>query len=166
MGQYYRPVILNADDEVTAWVRCYDYQNGAKLMEHSYLGNNFVMAVDMLLLENAQRLVWAGDYAEEDYYLRCTEESKKTPLAGARQPPYVINQDKKTYFNRDEVRKDLEGHVLDPLPLLTALGNGRGGRDYRGADTEDVGIWAGDRIRVSFTKPSEEYARDYFFFAM
>ena len=75
MGQYYNPVILkeNWKEEkkpVLASVKCYDYDNGAKLMEHSYVHNNFVGAVMRaiyLMDKNGTGVpfVWCGDYADE-----------------------------------------------------------------------------------------------------
>jgi len=41
------------------------YGDGLKLMEHSYVGNGFVRAVETFLrLDGGMRLVWAGDYAD------------------------------------------------------------------------------------------------------
>ena len=37
---------------------------------------------------------------------------------------------------------DIEGFVLHPIPLLTCVGNGKGGGDYRGDSMEWVGAWA------------------------
>ena len=66
MGQYYTPIILNEKNEpVKAWHAHHD-GNGLKLMEHSWIDNNFVAVVEHELLNNPQRLVWAGDYADEE----------------------------------------------------------------------------------------------------
>ena len=43
--------------------------------------------------------------------------------------------------------------MINPLPLLTALGNGRGGGDYSGTDEDKVGIWARDVLSVEFNIP-------------
>ena len=72
MGQYYNPSILKknwktAKNSVMASLKCYDFDNGAKLMEHSYVGNWFVMAMCFLLhLEKyfGSPFVWSGDYAD------------------------------------------------------------------------------------------------------
>ncbi len=67
MGQYYNPVILDEHGKVEHWFNCYDFSNGAKLMEHSYIGNDFVAAVESLLAQEApRRVVWAGDYADAE----------------------------------------------------------------------------------------------------
>jgi len=48
MGQYYKPCILaekTGDDEketVLGWMYSHKYDNGLKLMEHSWLRNDFV----------------------------------------------------------------------------------------------------------------------------
>ena len=41
MGQYYEAVSIDKKE----FLESYDYGNGAKLMEHSYIGNFFVAAV-------------------------------------------------------------------------------------------------------------------------
>jgi len=39
-----------------------------------------------------------------------------------------------------------EEFVLHPIPILTAIGNGKGGGDYKGYDMGWVGVWALDPI--------------------
>ena len=72
MGQYYRPIVLKknwkrAKQPVKASVLCYDFDNGAKLMEHSYIGNKFVNKVMQMLANQyyGYHFVWCGDYADE-----------------------------------------------------------------------------------------------------
>lgn len=72
MGQYYNPSILKknwktAKNPVAASLRCYDYDNGAKLMEHSYIGNDLVRSIEYLLANQfkGHAFVWCGDYADE-----------------------------------------------------------------------------------------------------
>jgi hypothetical protein len=72
MGQYYNPSILKknwktAKNPVAASLKCYDYGNGAKLMEHSYIGNNLVRSIEYLLANQfkGHAFVWCGDYADE-----------------------------------------------------------------------------------------------------
>ena len=74
MGQYYAPVILKEnwkkeEQPVRASVKCYDFDNGAKLMEHSYVGNNFVKAAMLAITKfdtenKGVPFVWCGDYAD------------------------------------------------------------------------------------------------------
>ncbi|USC17059.1 hypothetical protein [Rhodococcus sp. 11-3] len=67
MGQYYHPVILDPSGRVVATMYSHEYGEGLKLMEHSYLGNPFVEAFEILLaMDAACRVVWAGDYADDE----------------------------------------------------------------------------------------------------
>lgn len=71
MGQYYRPCVLKknwktAKQPVAATLLCYDFDNGAKLMEHSWIGNGLVRRIEYLLANdfNGYPFVWCGDYAD------------------------------------------------------------------------------------------------------
>jgi len=145
MGQYYRAVIL-AENEVfiRAWLDAHqNNHNGSKLVEHSYVGNAFMLAVEHCLSREGpfykSRLVWAGEYADNE-----PEGRNLNSMAGDKEPlyregvvvshPYIVNHTKKEY-----VVKPRRG-AFHPLSLLTAEGNGRGGGDYYGSGT--VGAWA------------------------
>jgi len=177
MGQYYRPVILkhswrNNKKPVAASLLCYDYGwMGAKLMEHSYVGNNLVG--DMVALLGTKfkghPFVWVGDYADgkkvcgknADIYTEANhfiynhyegdDDSKsaaykslwKTKDWYRRDFKYLVNYDRKEYCRIPE--PDPDNYVVHPLPLLTCSGNGRGGGDYRISDKR-VGKWAYNRI--------------------
>lgn len=66
MGQYYTPTLIDDKDNVST-LYCRDFGNGAKLMEHSYIGNTFVNAA-MTLIENTPlRVAWIGDYSDDPY---------------------------------------------------------------------------------------------------
>ena len=74
MGQYYRCIVLKKDWKETkkpilAALSPYDFDNGAKLMEHSYVRNNYVSAFMHLVHEldkdrSGLPCVWGGDYAD------------------------------------------------------------------------------------------------------
>ena len=49
-----------------------------------------------------------------------------------------------------------DGWVPHPLPLLTAMGNGQGGGDYRGVNMDKIGCWAGDLLHVTMLPPRKE----------
>ena len=67
MGQYYKPVFLNEDKtEVKAYAYSHDFNNGLKLMEHSWMKNDFVRFIENALILEPQYLVWAGDYADPE----------------------------------------------------------------------------------------------------
>lgn len=69
MGQYFVPVVISDRENPKINMHFYShvYGSGLKLMEHSYVGNGFVQAVELVLaLDGAQRVVWAGDYADPE----------------------------------------------------------------------------------------------------
>lgn len=68
MGQYYKPIILKDNKKtIVCALNTWDYGNGSKLMEHSYLENTCVKAVVNYIKENGgAHLVWAGDYADAE----------------------------------------------------------------------------------------------------
>jgi hypothetical protein len=178
MGQYYNPTILKknwkqAKNPVEAALKCFDFgDNGAKLMEHSYVGNRFVSAVEHLLANSYKGypFVWIGDYAdpvttntgEHNIYndansfiyksIDSSDCSKKYMELKRGIPDevhhykYVVNYTKKQYCIIPERKEGV--WQVHPLPLLTCSGNGRGGGDYC-LDDERVGIWAFDRIGIT-----------------
>jgi hypothetical protein len=175
MGQYYRPIFLKGkkSNKPEFTFNAFAYDNGQKLMEHSYIGNYLCLAVMYNLLNNAKRLVWAGDYADgeggEDkpnlYSLsyeqkgcktECKEISPDTlPTYNELQemfskPVLVINHTKKVYFEMQPASNKL---VINPIPLLTVEGNGRGGGDYFGTNDGMVGTWARNEIEISSETP-------------
>lgn len=155
MGQYYKPAFVDEMGvNVDAWAYSHDYDNGLKLMEHSYLNNRLVNRIEHELYGVTKRVVWAGDYADPigpdgPLYNRC-EDDTKLPLINCERDEkyrYLINWDKKEYVDLDKVPEDSDGWKIHPLPLLTCEGNGRGGGDYRGSNTH-VGRWSRDHISI------------------
>lgn len=163
MGQYYKPICLDNGLQ-EQWIYSHEYDNGLKLMEHSYIGNNFVGMVERLLSDgnmwNMKPLVWAGDYADTDkfqlhnLYEQCDEynQFKNKKELKPLNVRYIINHTKKEFVDKNKVPKDKDGWRVHPLPLLTCEGNGRGGGDYR-LDNPNLGRWSRDIISVSRTKP-------------
>lgn len=154
------------------------YYTMAKLMEHSYVDNQFVDAITEELIKNGTaRVAWVGDYAHlpEEYakYNPWDREGRvikyNTPAAEhLLQNKFIVNESKKQYidFNYyyenskwEEKWTDAKGKAhsstwcISPLPILTACGNGLGGGDYRGGNMHMVGSWAFDEIRISDTAP-------------
>ena len=180
MGQYYKPVILGEKTEenhetVKAWMCSQEYDNGLKLMEHSYQGNNFVSTFEKQLSRKGDyyksRVVWAGDYADEEpdlkiidegkeydanLYLLCNDKNEIKPKVSKTDTyQYILNHTKKEFVDKNKVPeiKDWKGTKIHPLPLLTCEGNGRGGGDFRGDEKGIVGSWARDVISVEKTNP-------------
>lgn len=202
MGQYYKPLLI-ADDGTKQTAYSHDYGNGLKLMEHSWVGNNFVNAVLQNLDSNPQRLAWIGDYADcipkedchfgggyiDDYdtFMKlfkavwCNEDGvEKVTKIDKSQPEYrlsneeadcfVVNLTKNCYIDMEKYvaenkKKDGEHFwCINPVPLLTSIGNGQGGGDYRGCDDNwDVGSWAFDKIYISALRPGNMEEVMYYF---
>lgn len=163
MGQYYHPIVLDADGKIIVWMDAHMYHNGLKLTEHSFLTNNFVSTFEFSLTPDEphykSRVVWAGDYAdnepgeENNLYHYCSEFNLICPSAkDTTDYHYIINHSKKQFVNKMKVPANADGFRLHPLPLLTCEGNGRGGGDYRD-DCPIVGSWARDVISVEKEAP-------------
>jgi hypothetical protein len=160
MGQYYKAVFLKENKKtVDTYFYSWDYESGLKLMEHSWLLNPFVNAVETKLANNPTRVVWAGDYADEEknsksnLYDRCNDKNKHSritdlPFVDAWNKEYcfIVNHTKKEFVNKNHV-PDNDGWRIHPLPLLTCEGNGRGGGDYHGEDPI-IGSWSRDVISI------------------
>jgi hypothetical protein len=170
MGQYYYAIILkaNTNDEnikenenILLWMSPHNYGNGAKLMEHSYIGNDFVETMEYLIspegMYHKSPIVWAGDYAYDNLYSLTTDETRyifgcpKTFNASEYQ--YIVNHTLKMY-----VDKKKENNNIHPLPLLVSEGNGNGSGDYGGDNDELCGLWSRHVISVEKNIP-ENYTQ-------
>lgn len=174
MGQYYMPCMLkDKSNAVGGHLYSHQWDNGLKLMEHSYVGNNFVAAVESLLLPGQpwyrKRIVWSGDYGDMNrLYKGCVDANNHRDLVDepiqrtlaksiyrVSNYPYILNFTKRQFV---DIRKvpvlDKGDHKwsVHPLPLLTCDGNGRGGGDY-GLDNPYVGVWAKHRIGIANEVP-------------
>jgi len=163
MGQYYYPIVLSVDGKIIVWMCAHNYGNGLKLMEHSYLGNNFVSTFEFGLSPEGPHhkscVVWAGDYADTDsdqernLHQMCDEYTMITPKEkDTTMYRYIVNHSKKQFVDKMACKCGEEGMKYHPLPLLTCEGNGRGGGDYRG-DSPLIGSWARDIISVEEVAP-------------
>lgn len=167
MGQYYVIVILadvkRAKEVVRTWMDPSQYDEGSKLIEHSYIGNPCVQALEKLICPEGMfymsRIVWAGDYAEEDigYGKNLYNVIKDKPSLlsyvesfNTSKYRYIVNHSKKTYVDKMAVTET----GLHPLPLLVSEGNGKGGGDYYGVNKDLCGTWARDIISVEESIPT------------
>ncbi len=163
MGQYYYAVSVDKKE----YLHPHKYDNGLKIMEHSYIGNNFMMAVEDMLSPgkpwHKTRIVWAGDYGDEDLFLdekigetlhhhaysNFKNVSSEEVVCNYR---YIINHSKSQYIDKGESQKKAYSDCpIHPLSIITSNGNGRGGGDFRTNDKLQehfVGYWAGDIISV------------------
>jgi hypothetical protein len=167
MGQGYLVIILGSqpttDDTkeiIRTWVDPHSYGNGYKLLEHSYINNNFVNVIEYLIsplgIFYKSRIVWAGDYAddeaEQNKNLNTISQEDINSGKGSHQASqdmsaytYIVNHTTRQYVVKTE--------GIHPLPILTAEGNGRGGGDYYGTSMELVGTWARHILSVEKTIP-------------
>lgn len=95
MGQYYRPIFLTKNDKPVASVSCYDFGSMAKLMEHSWMKNPFVRFVERQLIVQPSKLVWAGDYADNEKPSTLTKEEIKQ-----------FAEEDSEYWNAEKIKED------------------------------------------------------------
>lgn len=188
MGQYYKVILLaeNADPEsepdaspdtnpcaspeiIRLAISPYSYRQGAKLMEHSYIGNKLVNLVEYLISKGGpfykSRIVWAGDYADSEggdirrnlYHVAGEREdwllfSLPSGFDNA-SLRYIVNHTTKQYVDKSKCNADRSGLIIHPLPLLVSEGNGCGGGDYRGRNDDMCGRWSRDYISMETVIP-------------
>lgn len=171
MGQYFQAVILDPATEQTtikAAIHPWDYDNGAKLAEHSWMKNLFVQTVESRFLPGGEfykhRLAWAGDYADaepdsgETLY-RMAKALQIHPRIGKvpGKYRYILNHSKRVYIDKADI-PEYDGWIVHPLPYLTFNG------DINSVciDKESailslyIGTWARDIISVE-ESPAIDY---------
>jgi hypothetical protein len=163
MGQYYKFIILNDTKKnnkevIIFYMKPHDYMHGAKLMEHSYFDIDFLNTVESILSKEGDfyksRIVWAGDYADdeddsdENLYRLAEKYTPFTMVLKNRniKNKYIVNHTKKLYTPIEQ--KSSTDYKIHPLPLLVSEGNGRGGGDYDGNNSDMCGSWARDVISI------------------
>lgn len=181
MGQYWLPATKDSEGKVTLYSNNVKYKdghedwNGLKLMEHSWWRNPLCEAISELLFNNPLKVVWCGDYAEDeelkaigfpsDLYNK-NEVVLNEADFDLGNVKYLINHDKKQFADLSEYKDKSgdEGWIIYPISLLTAISNDRGGGDYHenGTCFDKVGHWAGDLIELSNDKPEYEKLDVYF----
>lgn len=192
MGQYYKAVLIDENGVMKTFdPRAYKtkdepYGMGLKLMEHAWLPNPFVNAVLRDITHTPMRLGWVGDYAKDAtsskeihalYDEAYSESRKDYSLAGVvpiqldhkHLDWFFVNKTKGLYLDiRAYFQRSVESDGLycaHPAPLLTAVGNGMGGGDYHGINTEEVGIWAFDEVFLTKIRPdSSKYIEEMYTF--
>ncbi|MBR2734468.1 MAG: hypothetical protein IKD80_09560 [Selenomonadaceae bacterium] len=180
MGQYYRPILGDSFGlNCKVFDRSIDGEyTMAKLLEHSWWQNPFVNAFSEFLYNEPSRVIWCGDYADEPddfnfpncsafyvpYYGEIWGESITAISVSSSDftldGKFLLNHDTKQFVDLNEYKAnsiDKHGWTIHPLPLLTAIGNGRGGGDFHEGNTgyENVGIWAWQLISIEDTPPKD-----------
>lgn len=165
MGQYYRPV-LNDGEKITIYNRDVDGDyTMAKLTGHSWWEVPLMNAISEKLYQTKCRLIWCGDYAENDEVEMTGLTIKDIWDCDGEEISssdflidnlFLCNHETKEYINLAIYKQqsiDSDGWVLHPLSLLTAIGNERGCGDYYGINKDKVGIWAWNLISLEPEPP-------------
>jgi hypothetical protein len=154
MGAYYKAVNLTDKESLES----YDFGNGMKLMEHSFLGNRYM---DVVLNEIAEgtwknkSLTWLCDY--DDNYGEMWEEARsiKSCAENVERIDYsnaiILNNDKKEYIDLTEYVLNWIGErtmMTHPFSLLiSSTTESMGGGDYhphhsyRGTWSGGIDLW-------------------------
>lgn len=178
MGQYYQIQIVapESQDRNVTLIKPSHFDDGLKLMEFAYTHSDTSKALFQVIEKyngESVRVATVGDYAEvgdvEASFEGFTDPMglsigkagirlsvvcdnlhldglyhREFPKLGWSRHRTVINEDRGEYIVIDLWDKE----ALNPLFLLTALGNGRGGGDYAGTCEELIGKWAYNSLRV------------------
>ena len=180
MGQYYMSILGDAYGlNCKVFDRSVNYEyTFAKLLEHSWWQNPFVNAFSEFLYNKPSRVIWCGDYADEPddfnfpncsaFYVPCYKEIWSETIAThtvatsnfTLDGKFLLNHDMRQFVDLDEYKllsTDKDGWVIHPLPLLTAVGNDRGGGDFHEGNTgyENVGIWAWQLLSFADEPPDD-----------
>jgi hypothetical protein len=174
MEQYYKIVILddhkkNKKEIIKAWIHPTTYDNGTKLMEHSYFDSTLMNAIEHLIssdgLFHKCRIIWCGDYAQEEpdlnsnLYSMVIEDIENYdkqiyPPSVKTQFKYFVNHSKRLYVDKQKIIDNKNNNssnelIIHPLPLLVSdKSNGNGAGDYSGNNEYLFGTWARDTISV------------------
>lgn len=163
MGQHYTPTLTTETNKLFGTFYAFDFNETLKLMEHSWIGNPLVEAVVEYLSIEPLRLSWVGNYADdvidkddktllsvyETAMIKDRKISKKWDKKTRLTTGYLVNHSKKQVLDLKRYIEESttpDGWCVNPLSLLTAIGNGLGGGDYCGLNEEAVGYWANDVI--------------------
>ena len=159
MGQYYRAFNMDKKE----YVQPHAYANGAKLLEHAYINNDFLGVVTTLLKKEwkGDRVIWIGDYFEKDENPAVPLDWESTENYDQLTPPattvtkgFLNNLTKKISIDLSKVTAtfDMDDYIMHPLAILTVCGNGRGGGDINDENHylyKLAGTWAGDNLSVT-----------------
>ena len=176
MGQYYKFVSVDKEKSISP----INFDNGSKLMEHSWLNNNYVGAAMQLISKGqpfyGDKIVWAGDYADNEIkngkklrrnlYDLCSNYkiAIKIDENNIKKLRYIVNLDTKEYVAickslvseiwTDSTTNKKYSFRIHPLPLLTCDGNGNGLGDFMGKDPNNlIGKWKRNRVVAQQRKP-------------
>ena len=159
MGEYHKAVVLKRDRvTVDKFITSWDYDNGAKIDEHSYITNSYVSAFECIIYKNPQRVIWAGDYAppckmrRTTVYDRCIESKKARQSITVKEinRRFIINHTKRIFVDKTKTTENSMGLRFHPLPFLTMEASNT---DSYKEINPHIGRWARDRISIDSEVP-------------
>ena len=160
MGSYYEAVIER--DNKKKMYYTHDVNEGLKLMEHSYIGNEYTERIMSMLVNNPSPVVWLCDYHEEPgcQWSDFEEASKDEFLTASTftnsdDINYIIlNHTKKLFIDipvleKLLIEKDPELWLqIHPIPILCNSDEySQGGGDFHKEDSRRA-TWKNDIIEV------------------
>ena len=163
--------------------KAYCFPSSTRLLEHASWGNEGVNRIANELVGKPHRVAWIGDLSRykpslisrELYHYASMHSVPAMDINTTRSVNmwglYFVNHTKKLYMDCTDYFCNTGGEngfgglwVLHPLPMLTAIGNGRGEDDYVGPNMELVGSWAMDFVAFSIFAPAEYEKVNYAFY--
>ena len=119
MGQYYKPTSVDKMESLYS----HDYGSMSKLMEHSYIGNDFVSIAENLLSPEGRwykhGFVWAGDYADKEpsgdnlYFLAENIRLKGDDFYNRKSFRYIVNHTKKEFVESGMMSRRVGSYLDD-----------------------------------------------------
>jgi hypothetical protein len=147
-----------------AWIGDYAYQ------DYNPAEEPYARVMPLRKFKKYYNAAWGKKYKALPIAL--FSKSDLTILNHDTQGMFLVNHSQSIYIDiaayiRDNTVKGggWEGWCMNPLPLLTACGNGRGGGDY-GRDYPgyaDVGVWAFDSLEYTDKAPDGYTEAKYYF---
>ena len=167
MGSYYEATIQREDGTPKRYCT-HDVDNGLKLMEHSYIGNEYVDRIMSMLIGEPGRLSWVCDYSDEHIWCwdKTDEASKEEFLEDSMriEPTYfILNHDEKQFIDIEKLekieRKESEDWPINPITLLTnSSDSSLGGGDYH-PEWSQRKSW--DMHEIEVVLKEEDLPQDY-----
>jgi len=167
MGAYFQATIEREHDKKRYCT--HTCGNGLKLLEHGYIGNNYVDSIMNLLHIEKGKLTWLCDYHEEPgmQWSDIEEVDKVSEYCTPIDKKYIIvNHTKKIIINIEKLIKlhNKDGRttlLIHPLPILCNSDNeAMGGGDYR-KDDSTRSTWKGDLIEIIIPELNEKVPENY-----
>ena len=178
MIQSFRALLIDSRSRLSA----YCFPSSTRLLDHASWGNPGVNRIAAELIGNPHRVAWIGDLSRcrpaligRELYHYVSLHSVPAMDINTTQSVnlwglYFVNHTKRLYMDCTEYFCNTGGEngfgelwVLHPLPMLTAVGNGRGEDDYCGPNIEMIGSWAMDLVSISVFAPAEYEKVNYAF---